>query len=276
MTRSSNAQIAVELFEELRTQHFWTKKTAWHGIAQLLLSCQIQPSAAIGWLDFHDVIVFRESNDFPKKGEFNMVLERAESLTGYVASSLGVSRADLCGQIGTYWRHPKISNLQHHNLVGHAFRSLLVQILEIFGDTGIEYDEEVDPHDEFPGYQFQTRSKRPKIDIVARRSGRTVALISSKWRYRHDRTEFVDEALAYAGPARRSNASCRLYAWVGEFSPARLEKALDHCPPKHPNPVLSATVHFHAPLITRGLSENGRMNDLQDLTWLIDETHKWE
>jgi len=276
MARSKNAQIAADLYDNLRTEHNLSASTAWHGIARLLLTCQVQRNASAGWTDFRNVIVYREINDFPERGDSNKVSERAEALSQYVANSLGVDRTTLCQTIGEYWRNPRIVNLQQHNLVGHAFRSLLVQILQTFGNPSIAYEEEVDPYYEFPGYEFQTRSKRPKIDIVARKGGRTVALISSKWRYRHDRTEFIDEALACAGPARRLNSSCKLYVWVGEFSPNRLEKSLDHCPPRHSNPALSGTIHFHAPLVTVAIGHNGRMTDLRDLTWLIQETFDWK
>ena len=105
---------------------------------------------------------------------------------------------------------PNIADLQPHNLAGHAFRSLTVHILEIFGDKGTTYAEEVSPYVEFPGQHFGTRSRSPKIDIVARRGKVTAALISSRWRYRHDRVDVVEEATAYAPAACRHNPVCRL------------------------------------------------------------------
>ena len=73
-----------------------------------------------------------------------------------------------------------------------------MHILETFGDQDITYTEEVSPYEEFSDQQFSTRSPDPKIDIVARRGGLTVALVSSRWRYRHDRVNLVGEAMAYA------------------------------------------------------------------------------
>ena len=273
MPRSANAQAAVEMYEAMRLQRRWTQATAWHGIAILLLSCDIW---RYGWYGFHDVVVYRESNDFRvgSKGP-NAVLRRAESLTGFLAGELGIGRNAVCEEIAAYWREPKVANKQPNNLAGHAFRSLTVHILKTYGDPDVTYYEEVSPYDEFPGQQFITRSRDPKIDIVARRGDVSVALISSRWRFRHDRVEVVEEAMAYAPAARRHNAECRFYASVGEFAPNRLDKILSNCPPAQPHGALTAAVHFAPHLITVGLGENGRLAHLQSLEWLIGETFSW-
>ena len=273
MPRSVNAQLAIDMYEAQRAQRGWCAATAWQGIARLLLSCETWRH---GWQPFNDVVVYREANDFKTGARGpNVVMRRADALTGFLAGELGVPRADLCNEIAAYWRHPDVTDLQPHNLAGHAFRSLTVHILETFGDKGITYAEEVSPHDEFPGQQFTTRSRDPKIDIVARRGNVTVALISSRWRYRHDRVDVVEEAMAYAPAARRHNPGCRLYASVGEFAPNRLDKVLSNCPPAQPRGALTAAVHFAPQLITAGLEENGRMVHLQSLEWLVGETFSW-
>lgn len=273
MPRSTNAQLAVDMYDQLNAIHRWNAATAWHGIVLLLLSCEIWRQ---GWRPFRDVVVYREANDFRSgpRGP-NAVLRRAERLTAFLAKELAVPRASLCRTISAYWRHPQVRALQPHNLAGHAFRSLTVHILETFGDPGITYEEEVNPHSEFPGHTFTTRSHHPKIDIVARRSNVTVALISSRWRYRHDRVDVVEEAMAYAPAAKRHNPNCSLYASVGEFSPNRLDKVLINCPPIQAHGALAAAVHFAPQLVTGGLNENGRMTHLKSLEWLIDETFSW-
>lgn len=273
MPRSRNAQLAIDMYEAQRAQRDWSAATAWQGIARLLLSCETWRH---GWQPFHDVVVYRESNDFKMgvRGP-NVVMRRADVLTEFLAGELGVPRTALCNEIATYWRHPDITDFQPNNLAGHAFRSLTVHILETFGDKGITYSEEFSPYDEFPGQQFTTRSRDPKIDIVARRGKVTVALISSRWRFRHDRVDVVEEAMAYAPAARRHNPGCRLYASVGEFAPNRLDKVLSNCPPIQPRGALTAAVHFAPQLITDGLDENGRMVHLRSLKWLIDETFSW-
>ena len=270
MTRGKNAQLAVDLFEELRSTHGWSAQDAWKGIAMLLLTCQLWKQ---GWGSFHGVVVYRESNDFRiRNGKENATIRKARSLTRMLSEAFGVE--DACSVIGQYWRRPEVSGAQPNNLVGHAFRSLVGHVLGTYGNPDVKYEEEVDPHDEFTGLTLHTRSKSTKIDIVARKGRETVALISTRWRFRHDRVDLVDEALAYA-PSRRFFPNIRFYGVVGEFASARNEKVLKHCPPLAENPPIAALVHFHPELITRGLGENGRMEHLKSLEWLIESTLSW-
>ena len=273
MPRSANAQLAVDMYEALRAEYGWTIATAWHGIARLLLSCDVWRHE---WQRFHGIVVYREANDFKigRSGP-NVTMRRGGTLTAQLANELAVPRTAICNEIAAYWRHPDIAHLQPHNLVGHAFRSLTVHILETFGDPGIAYAEEVSPYEEFPGQHFTTRSNNPRIDIVARRGNATAALISSRWRFRHDRVDVIEEAMAYAPAARRHNPDCRLYACVGEFAPNRLDKVLSNCPPVQPHGALTAAVHFAPALITIGLGIDGRMANLRSLRWLANETFTW-
>lgn len=281
MSRSPNARLAVDQYLILAERLKLTKQDAWHGIVWLLLSCDVwadgfkRLNQLRGNADLPDVVVYRERNDFKigPRGP-NLVVQRASQLTAYVASALGLEPSSVCDQIGAYWRDPLIAAMQPHNLVGHAFRSICLTILERFGDPAIKYDEEVDPSSEFPGHQFATRSEDAKIDIIARRGNSTVALISVRWRFRHDRVDVVEEALAYGTAARRANANCAFYALVGEFAPNRLEKILSNCPPRK-NPPLDACVHFAPELLSHGLGENGRLRELKSLAWLADESFKW-
>jgi hypothetical protein len=273
MPRSPNATLAIQLFDDLRKKHNPDAASAWKGIALSLLTCD---QWAAGWRPFHDCVIYRETNDF-KTGPSgrNAVLRRANDLSDFLALELGVTRAQLCATIGQYWRLPVVSGLQPHNLVGHAFRSLIVHVLESFGNGNITYEEEVDPRREFPGFAFTTRSKNPKIDIVARKGNVTVALMSARWRFRHDRVDVVEEALAYATAARRHNQNCKLFAVVGEFAPNRLDKILTNCPPVHVSPPLDAAIHFGPQLILQGLKENGRLKHLRGLDWLLAQTQTW-
>jgi hypothetical protein len=266
--------MAVDLYGKLLTQHQWNASTAWHGIALLLLSCETWDRK---WRPFEDFVIYREINDL-RPGKNNIAgaaRTRAKRLSALLADELRIPRQNLCTTIGAYWREPTISSSQPNNLVGHAFRSLTVAILQRFGAPEISYTEEVDPRQEFPGFEFKTRSRKPRLDIVARKGPKIAALISTRWRFRHDRVDVVEEALAYAVAARRQNAQCGIYAVLGEFSPNRLDKVLSHCPPVHPNPVLSATIHFAPALITEGLGANGRLHHLKSLEWLIDQTYTW-
>ena len=160
--RSPNAQTAVDLYNQIVQIHGLTGATAWHGIARLLLTTSVWRDG-IGWVPFHDFVVYRERNDFKTLGAGapNTAMRRAEALTAYLASQLGVPRADISSQIGLYWKLPEISTQQPHNLLGHAFRSLIVTILEAFGDPGIKYQEEVDPHRSVSRIPFRyTQHKR--------------------------------------------------------------------------------------------------------------------
>ncbi|HKV37326.1 MAG TPA: hypothetical protein VJP89_23485 [Pyrinomonadaceae bacterium] len=273
MSRSTNAQLAVDLYHQLNHHYNWTSKTAWEGIARLLLSCEIYKG---GWMPFHDVVAYVDSNRFTlgPSGP-SATLRRAEDLSKYLAEQLGIDRSDLCGNIGLYWRQPTIRPLQPHNLVGHAFRSLVLTTLQLFGDPELSYEEEADPHHEFPGHVFTTRSKHPRIDIMVRRGKRTVAILTLRWRVRHDRLDVIDEAMAYAPAARRHNPNCKIYAVLGEFDGGRLRKVLANCPPIFPNAAIDAAVHFEPRLISKGLQENGTLEHLRSLAWLIGQTFEW-
>ena len=258
MVRSKNAQLAVDMYNGLAAQYNLTAGTAWHGIARMLLSCEVY---RIKWESFHDVVLYIDSNRFTS-GESgpHATLRRAEQLSIFLAAQLGIPRSELCREIGLYWQHEAIRPLQPHNPLGHAFRSLTTAALQRFGDPGIMYEEEVRPHSEFPGQMFTTRSKNAKIDIVARRDNRTVALLTVRWRVRHDRLDVVDEAMAYAPAARRHNPHSQVYAVLGEFDGGRLRKVLDNCPPIFPNAALTAAVHFAPQLIRDGLGRTVRFN----------------
>ena len=105
MPRSVNAQLAIDMYEALRAHHGWSAASAWQGIARLLLSCDIWRH---GWQPFHDVAVYREANDFKlgARGP-NIVMRRADTLTGFLANELDAPRADLCNEVASYWGHPQ-------------------------------------------------------------------------------------------------------------------------------------------------------------------------
>lgn len=274
MPGDPNAALAVSLYKALRDEEQWTATDVWKGIARLLLTCEIW---GVGWQPFHNVVVFRERNDFKmsRTGSPNATMRAADRLSNYLAAQLNVPRAEICSVIGLYFKQSAVRNLQPHNLLGNAFRSLVVEILRDYGSPNVSYNEEVDPSLEFPGHKFTTRSKKPRIDIVARKGNETVALLSTRWRYRHDRVDLVDEAFAYVTPAKRTFPQCRLFAVVGEFSPPRLLKVLDHSIVPAGQGPIDATIHFNPQLIVDGLGMNGRLAALQSLAWLIGQTFTW-
>jgi hypothetical protein len=272
--RSANAQLAVDLYEELQSRFRWTAETAWHGIARLLLSCEVY---RLKWEPFLDVVTHVDSNRFTSgQSGPHATLRRAEQLTAYLAKELSVDRPELCRNIGIYWQNAKIRQVQPHNLVGHAFRSLITTALAKFGDPGIDYEEEVDPPSEFPGYAFPTRSKGAGFNIVARRCGLTVALLATHWRVRHNRLGAVTDALPYKSALYEHNPNGKFYTVLGEFDGGRLRKVLANCPPILPHAAISAAVHFAPQLIREGLQENGTLEHLRSLSWLIGETFQWK
>lgn len=274
MPRGMNAQLAAAEYHRLRLLHNYGRADAWKGIAELLLSCLMQQGKQ--WVPLHGVVVFREVNDFTIGGAGlpNATIRKAEKLSAYIAQQLGCSREELCARIGAYWRHVQVSQLQQHNLVGNAFRSIVTEILAHFGAPEITYREEMHATELLTGFSMPSRSKQPKIDIVAFKGPRPVAMISTRWRFRHDRVDFIDEAHAYTAAAARLYGPVPYFAVLGEFNPARIGKVLDNAPPKSTGPI-AAGVHFCPDLITSGLGENGRMANLRSLEWLASQTASW-
>lgn len=283
MARDRNAQLAVDEFIRLADKFGWDKAECWKGIVILLLSCDVWRDGYVrlGTLRKHkgvpDCVVFREANDFKltSKGVPNATVRRGLALTDYLAVQLGVNPKDLCDSIGRFFKMPPIDDLQPNNVRGHAFRSIVCAALERYGSKKIAFEEEIDVHKEFPGYRLDTRSADAKLDIIARKDGIPVALISVRWALRHDRVDIVEEALSYGPAARRSNRNCSLYGVVGECAPDRLLKVLDHVPELARNPSVDACVHYHPDLIWKGLDVNGNTVHLKSLEWLIDESFKW-
>lgn len=278
MGRSQNAQLAVDMFDAICTEKSLDKSSAWKAIAQLLLSCHTQsgPKGCKVWANDFNSVIYREANDFyiGSQGP-NKHLRMSYLLSDFLASEIGISRKELPSEIGLFLRHPYVSSMQQNNLVGHAFRSMTVRALEQFGDCRFHYEEEVDPYDLFLSGFASSRGEKPKIDIVAlNNGGRPEALISCKWRYRHDRSgDLIDEARNFIHEARRLNPNCRFYGFTGEFDLKRLKKFLDVSAPPPTNP-LSHTVHFAPVLIDQGLGLE-RPRHLKSLEWLIDDTFRW-
>jgi hypothetical protein len=217
-----------------------------------------------------------DSNRFTKGDDRpHATLRRAEQLSSYLATQLSIDRQELCENIGLYWRHPKIRRLQPHNLVGHAFRSLTTTVLSLFGDSGVTYEEMVDSHAEFLRHSFATHSKNPKIDVIARRGNRTVATLAVSWRVRHNRLGVLRDTLAYAPAVQRHNPNSKFYVILGEFDGGRLRKVLANCAPILPHAAISAAVHFAPQLIREGLGEDGTLEFLRSLAWLVGETFRW-
>src|SRR4029077_11821806 len=111
-------------------------------------------------------------------------------------------------------------------------------------------EEEVDPYSLFPGFTFHLRSAKPRIDIIISRGGQIVALCSTRWTYRHDRVDMLEEAVNYMAAARRGNPRCRFFGITAEVNPARLKKVVSQTAPINPHAAMERLVHLHVPLAT--------------------------
>lgn len=221
------------MFGDLLARRSYDIDSAWLAIAQLLITCEIFRDG--GWYQLFGAPVLMESNNYKvgRKGE-NKCLREARVVASYIANQLGVDSTHVCDHLGLYFKHEQVRGSQPNNLRGHAFRSMVAEMLEVFGDSTVDYFEEQSPHEWFPGFDFQGRSSDAKIDILAARQGKPVAIISTRWTYRHDRVDLIDEAREYLPAARRLNSECGFFGVTAEFVTARLRKVIALTEPVQP------------------------------------------
>jgi hypothetical protein len=137
------------------------------------------------------------------------------------------------------------------------------------GNPAITYDLEVSGNQAFPGVQLPTRTGEPFIDILARKAGHNIGIISTKWSIRHDRiNDLTSECRAYKTAATWTDSKIFYFVATNEFDPARTDKLLkDKC--------IDGVVHVHKPLVTDVCKLNGRLSKLLDLSALIEKTSSW-
>ena len=273
-TTDDHAELAVDLYGDLLAEHGWELDQAWLAIAVLLMTCEIWRDE---WRAFHDAPVLQESNNYrlTKSGNPNKALSEALLVKEWIAAELDADPDSLCAELGQFLRHPEIVDFQPHNLRGHAFRSLVAETLARFGDPELEVSEEVSPRALFPGYDFVDRSEAARIDIVAQRGPRVVALITTRWTYRHDRVDIIDEALAYVPSARRQNSNCRFFGVTAEFVTARLKKVIDQTAPMRRNAAINRLVHLNPDLPGELLGRNGDLRMMWSLEQMVRDSFGW-
>jgi hypothetical protein len=225
-TNDSHANLAVDLYRGLLDSNEWGLGESWLAIAQLLMTCRVWESGT--WRGFHGLPVLMERNNYKvtTAGKPNRYLMDAGRVADFLASQLQISPAQLCSNLGLFFDHPDIRGLQPNNPRGHAFRSIVAETISRFGDPALTITEEQSPHALFPGFPMANRSVGAKIDIVVNRGPLVVALVSTRWTYRHDRVDLIDEARAYIPAARNLNPACVYYGVVAEFGKERLKKSL--------------------------------------------------
>jgi hypothetical protein len=274
-TNDKHANLAVDLYRDLLESKGWGLEKSWLAIAQLLMTCQVWESGK--WHPFHALPVLMERNNYKvtNTGKPNRSLLDAERVANFLASQLQISPPELCSNLGLFFEHPEIRGLQPNNPRGHAFRSIVAETISRFGDPGLTIIEEQSPHDLFPGFSMPARSDRAKIDIVVKRGPRVVALVSTRWTYRHDRVDLIDEAMAYMPAARSVNPTCVYYGVVAEFGKARLKKVIDQTEAVVPTAALRRLVHIKASLASDVIDRNGDLAHLIDLEEMVNDSRDW-
>ncbi|MGA3163313.1 MAG: hypothetical protein ABSD77_03845 [Verrucomicrobiota bacterium] len=271
LTSDTNAEKAVQAFTARTAATSRNLSHAWLTIAELLMTCEVWNSGK--WKRFREQLVLRESNDYKiNKDGPSQALKEAVLMGDYLASKLGVERNSLCSSIGGFLKGLKI---QPNNPRGHAFRSLIANVLAIYGDSTLTVEEEVNPYPLFPGFIFNLRSANPRIDIVISRNKQIVALCSTRWSYRHDRVDILEEAHAYMAAARRVNPNCKFFGITAEVNPARLKKVVKSSAPCQRNAAVERLVHLHCPLVTTVIGHNGELKHLMDLTEWVEDSKNW-
>ncbi len=265
-TRRETAERVRELFERAVYPQGLQPETAWLGIYQVLLWCEVVHGSG-SLPHIIDTDKLRPSaTGSPRSAKW---VERARKVKCHLAETIGCSSEALPGLVDRLMRSTGYLGVQRQNPLGIAFAELIRHILYRFGAAALEYRTEVPAGELFPGVQLQSRSKRPSIDIVALRSGSPVALISTKWSIRHDRlADVIDESISYRSAAMRLGIQLPCIFVTNEFDPARLDKVLS-------NDVLAFVAHVCPRLVTEVCGLNGRLSELKDIPFLVQQTHHW-
>ena len=118
----------------------------------------------------------------------------------------------------------------------------------------------------------------PASIIVVRRGreNRVVALMTTRWTYRHDRVDIIDEARAYMPAARNVNQQCRFFGVTAEFMPARLNKVIQQTSPVINNAAINRLVHLNPDLPGVLLGNNGNLAQMWSLRDMVGDSANWK
>ncbi len=246
-----------------------TPKSVWLGIYQALL--WYEPVQALPNRDRlpHIIDANRLTSGPTKKGEPKTWQAYAIAVENYVAARIGVDPSRLPEMVDRLMKLPAYQGLQRHNILGSAFAGLLKHVLERLGQVGLTYELDVNGDKAFPGVQLPTRTGKPFIDILVRKDGRNIGIISTKWSVRHDRiNDLTSECRAYKNAATWTDTRIFYYVATNEFDPARTDNLIeDKC--------MDGVVHVHKPLVIEVCRLNQRLTKLLDLSDLIRLTSAW-
>ena len=274
-TTDANAELAVRLYHELLAEHGWQLDRAWLPIATLLMTCDVWSSG--GWHTLLGAPVLRESNDYrlTRRGAPNKALAQALQVKQRIAAELATDQEGLCSELGLFFRQPELDGLQPNNPRGHAFRSLVAETLAHFGDPALCVVEEVSPRELFPDFNSHGHHRDSRIDIVAKRGARPVALITTQWTYRHTPVGMLRDAEAYMPAARNLNSNTRFFGVTAEFGTARLLKVIGQTRPVRPNAAIDRLVHLNPELPGELIGKNGDLRLMWSLEQMVQDSHNW-
>ncbi len=194
---------------------------------------------------------------------------RAKQFESYLSENLRCSSSEVKHKVDRLMRSESYSRQQRQNPLGTAFSALIAHVLRSYGNPKLTYEVEVRGDTVFPSIAMPGRSTSPSIDILALSDSKPVAVISSKWSLRHDRiNDITNECPIYKSAAMRSRVRLRFLVVTNEFDPARLNKILiDDC--------VDGLVHVHKKAVTEVCRLDGRLDEMLDLTDLVNSTNSW-
>ena len=184
------------------------------------------PTSSRAWLGVYQVLLWYEAVEgLPNRSCLPHIIDanelrqrltwrsRAIAVEEYIAQQLLVESVSLPHMVDLLMNLPAYQRLQRNNPLGIAFTGLLKHVLEQMGNHGLTYELEVSGGEAFPGVQIPTRTKKPRIDMLVRKKGQNVGIISTKWSIRHDRVDdLTTECRAYKNAARYTDT--RLFYFV--------------------------------------------------------------
>jgi hypothetical protein len=254
--------------------------SAWAGIYQALLWYEPLADPINGRNALPHIIDANRLKKSLSRGLPNAWQKRAVAVEEYIAAQWGVGAPAVRGMVNRLMRLPQYSDSagqekQRHNTLGIAFAALIVLVLRRYGNQNPEliYELEAEGPVAFPGLQIPTRSEAARIDVLVRKPGKNIGIISTKWSYRHDRVDdLTTECRSYKSAAAYTHAtrSAPLFYYIAtnEFDAARTQKLIA-------DPCIDHVVHVHKRLVTEVAGQNGRLADLWDIADLIANSHTW-
>jgi hypothetical protein len=226
--------------------------------------------------DVAHVLHVNESNELQKRAW----AQRAQLAEDYLATQLGIPAAQVPLAVDRMmklarWTHPLTGKpVQRQNPLGNGLRILIAEVLRRWGNPNLEYAEEVDAANLFPGITLPGRSTTPKIDVLILKARRPRGIVSCKWSIRHDRiSDPTNECTSYKAAAIQQQITDLEYFVVSnEFSAARLDKVLGQ-------PCVNGLIHVHSPLFETiaGPQAVPVVGDPKflDLIKFVQATHSW-